>query len=69
MIEYPKAKYHRTKGVALVQGVEQETALGKDWFDLPTYTNRPKELKPEPPKPATLPRKWAIPVVEKAESD
>lgn len=33
MIEFPKWKYHSTKGAVVVEDEEAEQALGKGWFD------------------------------------
>lgn len=34
-LEYPKAKYHATEPVKVVNDKEQDLELGSDWYDNP----------------------------------
>jgi hypothetical protein len=45
--EYPKAKYHATLPPSLVNNVEEETELGKDWHDFPDLSDRPTSKREE----------------------
>lgn len=43
---YPKAKYHASRGTAVVNDPEQEAALGNEWFDDPGLKIQPNLPKP-----------------------
>ena len=45
--EFPKWKYHPTKGGKIVQNAEEEKALGVGWY------NTPGDL-PKPPQPSRI---------------
>ena len=43
--EFPKFKYHKTEDAQVVEGKDEEEALGKEWFDSPPEAKAGKKNK------------------------